>query len=111
MKRLHDRILGLHDYIIVRDDYYQVNRQYLEWCDALAFEGLFDRAVTAPPDEALTLQLELIALHQGEFLAGFEVGTWGTAYYASYEVRFLQTVKIAAEKLMRMPLPGSSRSC
>jgi DNA-binding SARP family transcriptional activator len=101
LKRLRDSILKTYEYITIRDDYYQVNAQYLEWCDALAFERLFERASQAPQDEALALQLELIALYQGEFLAGFEVGTWAANYRALYAARFLQTVKLAGEQLLR----------
>jgi LuxR family maltose regulon positive regulatory protein len=108
LKRLRDGIFGAHDYIIVHDDYYQVNPQYLEWCDALAFEKLYERLAKAPPDEALALQLELIALYQGEFLAGFEAGEWGTAYRASYEARFLQVAKLAAEQLLENGTPGEA---
>jgi tetratricopeptide (TPR) repeat protein/DNA-binding SARP family transcriptional activator len=105
LKRLRDGIFGTHGYIIVQDDYYQVNPQVLEWCDALAFERLFERAARATPQEALPLQLELIALYQGEFLAGFEVGSWGAAYRALCEDRFLQVVNLAAEQLLNRDAP------
>jgi LuxR family maltose regulon positive regulatory protein len=108
LKRLRDGILGAHDYIVVRDDYYQVNPEYLEWCDALAFESLFERAAKAPPDKALALQLELIALYQGEFLAGFEVGEWGATHRTSYEDRFLQVVKLAGERLLEDGMPAEA---
>jgi len=101
LKRLRDVIFEDPDYIAVRDDYYQVNPHYLEWCDVLAFENLFERIVTATPKEVLPLQLELIALYQGEFLAGFEVSEWGTIYRALCESRFLQTVALASEQLLQ----------
>jgi DNA-binding SARP family transcriptional activator/tetratricopeptide (TPR) repeat protein len=105
LKRLRDTTLGAQDYIVVRDDYYQVNPRYLEWCDAVAFEQLAERAATAAPDEALAMRLEVIALYRGEFLGGFEVGEWGTAYRAAYEARFLQAVKLAGEQLLRQDAP------
>jgi ATP/maltotriose-dependent transcriptional regulator MalT/DNA-binding SARP family transcriptional activator len=108
LKRLRDGILGTTDYIIVQNDYYQVNPECLEWCDALAFERLFDRAGKASPDEALALQLELIGLYRGEFLAGFELGEWGAAYRAACEIRFLQTVWQAGEKLIRDGAPQAA---
>ena len=105
LKRLRDGIFGTHDYIIVQNDYYQVNPQYLEWCDALAFERLFERAARATPEEALPLQLELIGVYQGEFLAGFEVSSWGEAYRAWCEERFLQVVNLAAGQLLANDAP------
>jgi LuxR family maltose regulon positive regulatory protein len=105
LKRLRNSMLKAHDYIVVRDDYYQVNPEYLEWCDALAFERLFERAAKMPPDKALALQLELIALYQGEFLAGFEVGEWGSTQRTSFEARFLQAVKQAGERLLEDGMP------
>lgn len=105
LKRLRDVIFEAPDYIIRRDDYYAVNRDYLEWSDAQAFENLFDRAAKATPEEALPLQLELIGLYQGEFLAGFELGEWGTAYRASCETRFLQVVTLASEQLLQVGSP------
>jgi DNA-binding SARP family transcriptional activator len=101
IKRLRDSIFGTYDYIVVQDDYYQVNPHYLEWCDALAFESLYARASRLPPEEAGTLLIELIALYQGEFLAGFEVGAWGLAHRASCERRFLQSVTLAGEQLLK----------
>ncbi|MBN1218961.1 MAG: tetratricopeptide repeat protein [Anaerolineae bacterium] len=92
--------LGQQDYVIVRDDYYQINNDYLEWCDALAFDVLFERALAASPEEALTLQLELISLYRGEFLAGFELGEWGNTRRTQYEIRFLRTVKLASDQLL-----------
>ncbi len=105
LKRLRDSIFGTHDYVIVQDDYYQINPQYLEWCDALVFEGLFDRAVKAGSEQAVALQIELIGLYQGEFLAGFELGVWGATHRASCEARFLQAVKLASEQLLRDGAP------
>jgi ATP/maltotriose-dependent transcriptional regulator MalT/DNA-binding SARP family transcriptional activator/MinD-like ATPase involved in chromosome partitioning or flagellar assembly len=101
LKRLRNIIFEAPDYIIRRDDYYRVNSDYLEWCDVLAFESLFERVTWATPEEALALQLELIALYQGEFLAGFELGEWGEAYRAAYEAKYLQTVKLAGEQLLK----------
>lgn len=108
LKRLRDGFFGRHDYITVRDDYYQVNPQYLEWCDALSFQKLFERATKASREEALDLQLELIELYQGEFLAGFELSQWGTAYRAFYEARFLQVVELAGEQLLGDGAPGEA---
>lgn len=108
LKRLRDVILEGPDYILRQDDYYQINSAYLHWCDALAFETLFNRAGRTDPAEAVTLQLELIALYQGEFLAGFELGEWGAEYRASCENRFLQTVKLAGEHLLKNGSPQES---
>ena len=47
------------------------------------------------------MQLEIIALYQGEFLAGFELEEWGSIYRARYEERFLQIIKLAAEQLLK----------
>jgi DNA-binding SARP family transcriptional activator len=105
LRRLRDTIFESPDYIIRQDDYYRLNPDYLEWCDALTFDTLYERAARAAPEEALALQLELIDLYQGEFLAGFELGEWGTAYRASCEIRFLQMVKLASEQLLRAGLP------
>jgi ATP/maltotriose-dependent transcriptional regulator MalT/DNA-binding SARP family transcriptional activator len=101
LKRLRDVIFETPDYIVVQDDYYQLNPEYFQWCDALAFNQLFARLATAAPEQALALQYELILLYQGEFLAGFEVGEWGSLYRTKYEVRFLQVVNLAAETLLR----------
>lgn len=105
LKRLRDVIFEAPDYIIHRDDYYTVNMDYLEWNDVQAFENLFERAAKATPEEALSLQLELIGLYQGEFLAGFELGEWGTAYRTSCEARFLQVVTLASEQLLKVGSP------
>ncbi|HXV99854.1 MAG TPA: tetratricopeptide repeat protein, partial [Anaerolineae bacterium] len=105
LKRLRDVVFDAPNYIIRRDDYYQVNNDYLEWADVLAFESLFERATRAALEEALPLQLELISLYRGEFLAGFELGEWGANYRASCEARFLQTVKLAGEQLLKAGLP------
>ena len=100
LRRLRDSILGSPGYITIRNDLYQINSDYLEWCDALAFETLFERAATAGSDEALALRLELIALYQGEFLGGFELEEWGHMYRTKFETRFLQTVKLTSEQLL-----------
>jgi tetratricopeptide (TPR) repeat protein len=105
LKRLRDVIFEAPDYIVRRDDYYQVNPAYLEWCDVLAFESLFERATKAAPETALPSQLELIAVCRGEFLAGFELGEWGEAYRASCEARFLQMVKLTGEQLLNAGSP------
>lgn len=105
LKRLRDVIFEAPDYIVRRDDYYQVNPVYLEWCDVLAFESLFEQAAKVTPEAALPLQLELIALYRGELLAGFELGEWGAAYRVSCEARFLQIVKLAGEQLLRIGSP------
>ena len=105
MKQLRDTVFGESDYIMLRDDYYIVNPDYLEWCDALAFEKLFERVVRTHPNEALPLQLELISLYRGEFLAGFEVSEWGAARRALYEGRFFQIVKQAGEQLLKDDMP------
>jgi two-component SAPR family response regulator len=103
LKRLRDVIFEAPDYIIRRDDYYQINNNYLEWCDILAFEHLFERATRiTSPEEILALQLELIALYQGEFLAGFELGEWGEGYRALCETRFLQVARLASEHLLQI---------
>jgi LuxR family maltose regulon positive regulatory protein len=105
IKRLRDVTFEAPDFIIRRDDYYQVNPVYLEWCDVLAFENLFERAARVSPEVALPLQLELIALYRGELLAGFELGEWGDTYRAACEARFLQVVKLAGEQLLKMGAP------
>jgi ATP/maltotriose-dependent transcriptional regulator MalT/DNA-binding SARP family transcriptional activator len=105
LKRLRDVIFETPDYVVVQDDYYRINPQYLHWCDALVFNQLFERLATTPPEAALRLQHELMSLYQGEFLAGFEVGEWGSLYRTKFEVRFLQVVKLAAEALLRQNEP------
>jgi tetratricopeptide (TPR) repeat protein len=105
LKRLRNLIFEAADYIICQDDYYRINEAYLQWCDILAFERLYERASRAAPQEALALQLELIALYQGEFLAGFELGEWGEVHRAAYEAKFLQAVKLAGEQLLKSGSP------
>ncbi len=100
LKRFRKAILGLPEYITLRHDYYQVNPGYLDWCDALTFDILFERAARLPPEKALDVYLEIVALYQGEFLAGFELGEWGTAYRASCETRFLQVVSLVSQQLL-----------
>jgi ATP/maltotriose-dependent transcriptional regulator MalT/DNA-binding SARP family transcriptional activator len=102
LKSLRDVVFEATDYLTIQDDYYQVNPDYLEWCDALAFEKLFERATRATPEEALALRLELADLYQGEFLGGFEITDWGAAYRASYELKFLQAIELAGEQLLKM---------
>jgi two-component SAPR family response regulator len=105
VKRLRDHIFGAPDYLIVQDDYYQIHPQYLEWCDALSFERLYERAAKLRPEDAVPLWQEIVALYAGEFLAGFEVGEWGSAYRALCETRFLQCVNLAAEQLLEQGAP------
>jgi ATP/maltotriose-dependent transcriptional regulator MalT/DNA-binding SARP family transcriptional activator len=105
LRSLRDVIFTDHDYIVVRDDYYQLNPDYLEWCDALAFERVFERASKAGPAEALALQLELIELYQGTFLSGFEITEWGATRQALYEAKFLQAVELACDQLLTMGRP------
>lgn len=105
LRRLRDAVLETSEYIVVEDDYYQINPDYLEWCDVLAFEALYKRIVTLSPPEAFPLQLELINLYQGEFLAGFDPEQWGKSYRAFYENRFLHVVKLTSEYLLTQKLP------
>jgi tetratricopeptide (TPR) repeat protein len=100
LKRFRKAILGLPDYLVLQDDYYQAASRYLDWCDALVFDVLFERAARVSPHRALELYLEIISLYQGEFLAGFELGEWGTAYRASYENRFFQAASLASQQLL-----------
>ncbi|MFQ5578534.1 MAG: BTAD domain-containing putative transcriptional regulator, partial [Anaerolineae bacterium] len=100
LKRLRHNLSGEADYIIVQDDFYRIDPRYIEWCDAVAFDALFEQAAQTSPDEALALRLELIALYQGEFLADYELGDWGITRRASYEARILQTITLAGEHLM-----------
>ena len=100
LRRVRETIFGAPDYIIVKDDYYQINPKYLEWCDATAFEKLLERIPQAAPDEALILQKELISLYRGEFLAGFELSEWGLQYQTWFEANFLRVVKLTSEKLL-----------
>ncbi len=105
VKRLRDSVFGAYDYIIVQDDYYQINPQYLEWCDIWAFEELYERALRVPAEQAVDLLLELVGLYQGEFLAGFEVGDWGAAYRATCENRLMQCLRLAGEQLLKQGAP------
>ena len=102
LRRLRKVVLGADDYIILQDDYYHLNTQLVSWCDVIAFETLAARATQLPSDDRLALQLEMIALYRGEFLAGFDVGEWAAAYRGACEVRFLQTVRMAAEQLLEI---------
>jgi ATP/maltotriose-dependent transcriptional regulator MalT/two-component SAPR family response regulator len=105
LKRLRDTIFESPHYIVLRHDYYQINPDYLDWCDVWAFERLYERVSRAVPEEALALQLELIALYQGEFLAGFELEEWGEAYRISSETKFFQSIKLAGEQLLKQGSP------
>lgn len=102
LKRLRAKMPDPDGYVMMRDDYYLVNPEYLTWCDALVFEKLFERIMRNDTGETLALQRELIALYQGQFLAGFEVGDWGMAYQTTYETKFLQVVKLAGEQLLKL---------
>jgi tetratricopeptide (TPR) repeat protein len=88
------------DYLIRQHDYYQINLDWLSWCDALIFDTLFEQASQAEGEEALSLRLELIALYQGEFLAGFELSEWGMTCRTNYEIRFLEAVRMASQQLL-----------
>ncbi len=100
LRRLRDSIFANSSYIIIQDDYYQVNPNYLKWSDVLAFEKLFARSTATSSEETLSLQLELIALYQGQFLAGFELNEWGMTYRTLCEIRFLQVVGLAGKQLL-----------
>jgi len=101
IRRLRESLLGDHDYVVIQDDYYRINPDYLEWCDVLTFDALFERAATAPTAEALGLQLEIIAMYQGEFLAGFELEEWGMTTRNRYEEQFLQIVTLTSDQLLQ----------
>ena len=102
IKRLRDAMFEAQDYILVQNDYYRINPLYFEWCDALAFDALFERISAVSPEEVLDLQLEFIELYPGEFLAGFDLGDWGTLYRSRCETRFLSVVKMAGNQLLKM---------
>jgi two-component SAPR family response regulator len=99
--RLRQTIFQTPDYVVVRDGYYRVNPEYLDWCDALAFDDLYRRVANAPVEKRLDLQLELLALNRGEFLARIELGEWGMARRRSYERQFLETVSLAGQQLLK----------
>lgn len=105
IKRLRDVILEDQNYILVQDDYYQINPAYAHWCDLLVFEKLFDRIASLKPEESLELQLEIIDLYQGEFLTGFDLEGWGRLYSTQCEARFLRTVKMASDQLLQTGQP------
>lgn len=105
LRSLREGIFTAQDYIVVRDDYYQINPDYLQWCDALAFERLFERAGKVAPGEALALQFELIELYQGQFLSGFEVTEWGATRQALYEAKFLHAVELTGDQLLKLDRP------
>jgi len=98
-------MLGHPNAILVENDYYQLSPQYLKWCDALAFDTLYSQAATAPPEKALELHLEIISFYQGEFLTGFGLSEWGNFHRNRYEVRFMQVVTLAAERLLSQKYP------
>jgi DNA-binding SARP family transcriptional activator len=105
LRSLRRSTLVGRDYILVQGDYYQINPNYLEWCDALAFNQLFDRLARSSTTETLALYLELISLYQGEFLTGFELSEWGETYRTQYETRYLQVVELASEQLVSNNAP------
>jgi ATP/maltotriose-dependent transcriptional regulator MalT/DNA-binding SARP family transcriptional activator len=105
LRSLRRTILPEQDYIVVKEDLYQLNPDYLNWCDAVAFDQLFNRLAYVDPTEALELQLELLSLCDGEFLSGFELGEWGESRRLSYETRYLQVVKLASDQLLTRNAP------
>jgi DNA-binding SARP family transcriptional activator/tetratricopeptide (TPR) repeat protein len=100
MKRLRHKVFDGVDYILVQDDYYRVNPHYLQRCDALGFEELYARLATVSAAEVLNLIPELIALYNGQFLTGFELGEWGQNRRSSYEQRYLQLIRLASKQLL-----------
>lgn len=110
LRRLRETVLGLPDYIVVKDDYYQVDPKYLDWCDVTAFETLLERIAYAPAEEALVLQKELIASYRGEFLDGFELSEWGMQYRTWFESNFLRIVKLTGDQLLDQRLPQEALS-
>jgi DNA-binding SARP family transcriptional activator len=108
LKRLRKVVLNDSDLITLQQDYYRVDPARHEWCDALAFERLYEQAAKASPAQALDLWLELIALYRGEFLAGFELGDWGMRYRSLYEDQFLQAVELASEQLLQNGSAGEA---
>ncbi len=100
IKRLRNDIFKDPASIIEMDNYYRLNPRFL-WCDVLAFETLFKRAANMPPEQALSLWLEIINLYRGEFLAGFELDEWGTGYRGMLAYQFSQIVEQAAKQLLR----------
>lgn len=110
LRRIRERLFGDQDVILVQDDYYQFNLDLVQWCDVLAFDRLYGQITTVSAANSLDLQIELINVYQGEFLAGFELGEWGTIYRTRYENRFLQVVHLAAEQLLANKLPQQALS-
>ncbi|MDX1520755.1 MAG: tetratricopeptide repeat protein, partial [Anaerolineae bacterium] len=105
LRRLRDAVFDGPDYILLEGDYYKINPDVYEWSDILTFENLFKRISTLPPDKGIALQLELIDVYRGEFLAGFELGEWGMIYRAHCETRFLSVVKMASDYLLETETP------
>lgn len=101
LRRMRERLFDNADIILVKDDYYHVAAEFLQWCDALAFDALYRQSVAGQ----LEAQLELVELYRGEFLAGFELGDWGETRRARYESHFLQVAHLAAEQLLANQLP------
>jgi DNA-binding SARP family transcriptional activator/Tfp pilus assembly protein PilF len=102
LSRLRQMLFQPTDYVVVQDDHYRVNPNYLSWCDASIFDHMYERIGQASPDEILDLRLELISLSRGEFLRGFDLGVWGTTRRSRYERRFLRTIRLASEQLLTM---------
>jgi len=101
IRRLRKTFFDAPDYILVQDDYYQINPVYCEWCDVLTFEQLYNRVTHLSPEVALPLQLEMIDLYRGEFLQGFDIDEeWGTIHRTEYEQRFLWIIKAASQQLL-----------
>ncbi len=105
LKRLRDSVLESSLYVSVENDYYQIKPEYLDWCDAVAFEALHEKATRVPPDKAVDLYREMINLYQGEFLAGFELEEWGNFQRHRYEIMFMRAVTLAARYLVEQKLP------
>jgi two-component SAPR family response regulator len=61
-----------------------------------------------PEEEALPLYIELIALYQGPFLAGFNVGEWGNEYRNWCEISFLEIVKLVGRQLLKRGQPNKA---
>jgi tetratricopeptide (TPR) repeat protein len=104
LRRLRDTYKGLRHYVVLKNDYYILTRDHYTWCDILVFERLYERILTLPSAEALSLQLELIDLYQGDFLAGFDLKEWGINHQNNYEMIFMRTVRQASGTLVEQGL-------
>lgn len=103
LKLLGD-IWGEPSAIVVQDDYYRINTDYLDWCDVFAFETLLQRADKTALDKDLDLYQEIIELYQGDLFSGFTLGNWGLTRRAFYKTKFLQNVKLVSEHLAEIGL-------